>query len=313
LFAIRDIDESQMNIIEQIGSKEKFWIDDGEWLYKVSRPGCGEHWAEKLAEAVALTLGIPCAQYELAKFAGQFGVISRNLAPHGSNLWLGNDAMQMLSPLRSRTRGSRVMSKFINDSSQRIHRVYRHTVPRVIELLGPPVEAPHCYQEEGEATSARHVFVGYLMFDCLIGNQDRHEENWGVILAPGNPMRLAPTFDHGAAFARNITDEERKARLTTKDLGRSVQHFAARASSGFFADDQGSKRIKAIEAFELAASLVPGSGKYWLGKLEHVPEASLLDGIERLPSSVISDVARDFARVLTLTNRVRLLNSQSAR
>jgi hypothetical protein len=32
----------------------------------------------------------------------------------------------------------------------------------------------------GEGLSPQDAFVGYLVFDALIGNTDRHHENWGI-------------------------------------------------------------------------------------------------------------------------------------
>jgi hypothetical protein len=48
------------------------------------------------------------------------------------------------------------------------------------------------------------LFPGYLMLDALIGNTDRHHENWGarVLAGLGNGRRmavLAPTYDHASS------------------------------------------------------------------------------------------------------------------
>src|SRR5205823_341437 len=75
-------------------------------------------------------------------------------------------------------------------------------------------------------TTASQVFMGYLLLDTLIANQDRHHHNWGAIQVPEqNVLRLAPSFDHGASLARNITDEERAERLRSKDERRKIPYF----------------------------------------------------------------------------------------
>jgi hypothetical protein len=54
------------------------------------------------------------------------------------------------------------------------------------------------------------------MLDALIGNTDRHHENWGLVLqgtSDHQDLRLAPTFDHASSLGRNETDERREARL----------------------------------------------------------------------------------------------------
>jgi len=45
-FKIVDVTESPEVFPEQMGSKDKFWIEyeDEYWLFKVPRAGTGEHW-----------------------------------------------------------------------------------------------------------------------------------------------------------------------------------------------------------------------------------------------------------------------------
>lgn len=46
-------------------------------------------------------------------------------------------------------------------------------------------------------------WVDALVFDTLIGNTDRHQDNWGFILSPPNPAhsyRLPPYFDNGTSL-----------------------------------------------------------------------------------------------------------------
>jgi len=77
--------------------------------------------------------------------------------------------------------------------------------------------------------------VGYLMLDTLIGNQDRHDENWGFVLCLDRSRRvtLAPTFDHASSLGRNESEKNRMRRLETKDRGDSVEAYAARTRSVF--------------------------------------------------------------------------------
>ena len=66
---------AQPEWIEQMGSKPKFWFrrpDDGQqWLFKFSREGTGEDWAEKIAAEIAGMLDISAPGVELAVFDGR--------------------------------------------------------------------------------------------------------------------------------------------------------------------------------------------------------------------------------------------------
>lgn len=60
-----------------------------------------------------------------------------------------------------------------------------------------------------------------FLFDALIGNTDRHQDNWGIIiqnphgiLAPLNPkneeIRISPVFDNGTSMGREISQNKFK-------------------------------------------------------------------------------------------------------
>ena len=43
-----------------------------------------------------------------------------------------------------------------------------------------------------------------LLFDALIGNTDRHQDNWGLIWASDGRARMAPVFDNGTSLGHEI-------------------------------------------------------------------------------------------------------------
>ena len=84
---------------EEMGTKEKFWFrerDRGLFLYKKARPNTGEDWSEKIASELCKLLKLPHAQYELATFNGERGIISPFFVPQGGNLILGNEVLAQL-------------------------------------------------------------------------------------------------------------------------------------------------------------------------------------------------------------------------
>jgi HipA-like C-terminal domain len=66
-------------------------------------------------------------------------------------------------------------------------------------------------------------------FDTLIGNTDRHPENWGVLFTLIDPKRpspeMAPIFDNGTSLAYEIRDE-------TMTKGWTIQQIAQYLSRG---------------------------------------------------------------------------------
>ena len=108
--------------------------------------------------------------------------------------------------------------------------------------------------------TAVEVFAGYLMLDAWIANQDRHHENWGLVIvfeSEKPKIHLAPTFDHASSLGRNETDKNRQERLTTKDEGRNIKHYVSRARSAFYLAPSHNKVMLTLDVFQRAAKKWP--------------------------------------------------------
>jgi hypothetical protein len=68
-----------------------------------------------------------------------------------------------------------------------------------------------------------------LLFDALIGNTDRHQDNWGLLWRPGPTARMAPAFDNGTSlgyeiFSNKMADFSDPARLE-RYIARGTHHM----------------------------------------------------------------------------------------
>jgi len=157
------------------------------------------------------------------------------------------------------------------------------------------------------ARPALDVFAGYLLLDAWVANQDRHHQNWGAI-RDGEKLLLAPTYDHGSSLARNLTDEERRDRLRTKDKGRAVAHFAARARSGFYRGPEAKKTLYALEVFEEFAEHAPKGAAIWKESLSRVIPEAVETILNRIPPQRMTPITREFTFELLMINQQRLLH-----
>jgi hypothetical protein len=299
-FPIRRVDISQAEAVEPLGSKRKFWFveNDRRLLFKGEDRGTGDDWAEVIACELSGILGLPHVSYELAAEydAGQYlgpGAVCENMAPAPLTLALGNELLLAIDPQYP--------------MKQRF-KVRQHTVDvvrEVVSLLEPPDDAWLEGVPNG-VKSALDVFAGYVMLDAWIANQDRHHENWGV-LWDGSKRRLAPTFDHGAALARNLRDSEREERLSTKDRNRTIDFFAGRARSAFYRCAADQRPLRLREAFRAFADHVPMAAQAWLARLGTVDRDALWNIIQRVPAERMSDICKRFTTELLVTNQQRLL------
>lgn len=297
MFEIVTVPPDAFDLPEQLGTKRKFWFRDQagrQCLFKEGRPNTGENWAEKVSCEICALLEIPHASYELATWRNSEGVVSPTFVPTNGRLILGNEVL------------TRVVKGY--DQKKR-YRVRQHTVSVVMAIMREPVVAmPLGYIPPPEIRTAAGVLVGYLMVDALIGNQDRHHENWGLVLAD-RQLSLAPTFDHASSLGRNELDEERVARLTTKDSRRAVEQYAQKAKSALFASPSSERVLSTVDAFLKAGKIAPDAQQYWLQRLAGTRLADYQGIFDNIPSTKISQPARDFAVKMLEVNRNRLLQN----
>jgi hypothetical protein len=298
MFPVFSIPPDAAELPEQMGTKFKFWYNDPLLtltLFKEGRPGTGDNWAEKLACELALMSGIPHAVYDLAKWRDRDGVQSPRFMPDTSRLIHGNELL-----------GGKVTAAS-DDKYLHYYKQRSHTLRSVLSFLKagrdtiyPP--PPELATRIDGITSIVDIFIGYLLFDAWVANQDRHSENWGVIRSRGGTLYLAPSYDHGSSLARNITDDRRKTMMATKDKGASIEAYIARARSGFhLAGEATTKTLLAIEVFQQAWKTSPTAGRIWLDRLASIPSSSLADTIN------MSNVTKEFTLRLLELNRRQLL------
>jgi len=152
--------------------------------------------------------------------------------------------------------------------------------------------------------TALDIFVGYVLLDAWIANQDRHHENWGALR--DDELRLAPTFDHAASLARNITDQERKERMTTKDKSRTVAGIDAKARSAFHAEATAPKPLGTVEAFATFTHYAAPAARIWLSCLATVGQSAVQRILREVPDKRMTSIAKEFTLKLLMVNQARL-------
>ena len=159
-----------------------FRDDDRRLLFKAEERGTGEDWAEVVACHLCRLIGLPHVEYELAaEYDGDRyirpGVVCENMAPKPIVLATGNELL---------------LAVYQTQRPQQF-KVRQHAVDAVCEILSQMAVPSDAWTPGVPAgvESALDVFVGYVMLDAWIANQDRHHENW-VVLRDGEILRLAP-------------------------------------------------------------------------------------------------------------------------
>jgi hypothetical protein len=287
--------------LETLGTKRKYWFRDSrgcQMLFKAEERGTGEDWAEKIACELAELLGLPHVHYELAeeKKSGTPGVVCENCAPPPLELILGNQLLLDYDPNYPK-------------AERRKYKVRQHTVDAVADAVSQYDLPPQNFIKNlpAQVKTALDVYIGYVMLDALIANQDRHHENWAAIRDDKGRLLLAPTFDHGASLARNITDKERYERMTTRDANRQLSQFVRRAKSAFYGQVTDPKPLLTFEAWRAFAKKNLDAASAWLERLRSISENDIRELLAKIPGKRMSDICRQFTQQLLNENRRRLL------
>ncbi|MEX0802832.1 MAG: phosphatidylinositol kinase [Candidatus Binatia bacterium] len=299
MYPIITVPDEAGDILEQLGTKPKFWFSNAEsrYLFKLNRSqaedATGEDWSEKVASELCDLLGLPHAQYEFATWKGQHGIASLSFVPPGGRLVAGNEVLVRLDK---------------GYPKEEFYKVRQHTLRLVLSIIRRDIiQPPLNWHSFTNVESAVDVFVGYLMLDAWIANQDRHHENWGFIVSSERRIHLAPTFDHASSLGWNETDSTRLERLTTKDARRAIAWYVEKALSALFSSPASSKPMATLDVFKEAARLRPPAAKAWLDRLSQISDDNVRGIFDQIPVDRISDAGRRFAMKMLGLNQKRLL------
>lgn len=288
---------------EQMGSKEKFWCKRNggpdRYLLKFARDNTGEDWAEKISAALAGDAGLrlPHAEVELATFRERPAVLVRDFLGEGERLIHGNELLLERDPAYPCER----------------RRVRQHTLTNVLDVLAArKIGIPDRLDLPDGVRTAADLYSGYLVLDALIGNTDRHHENWGIVVkrdASGErALTLAPTYDHGSSLGRELLDDERRRRRETTDTRSDLKAYADRARSAFFGNVEAAKPLGTFDLLRLVAEFCGCAVRAWIDRLveakRNIPYHVLVD---QVPAERMSIEARTFTTRLLEYNLTRIL------
>ena len=289
LYPIVEVKRESVRESEDMGSKDKFWYlhpktEEGDWLFKYPRCNTGEHWAEKIAAEVAAVLGILHARVELAVFEEDKGSVTKSFAQEGQELIHGN---QMLA------------STVHGYDHRREYHQSSHTLTNIWQTMG------RVFVESEDAEQEKCRLAEYVVLDALIGNTDRHHENWGILREQKDDRWegfVAPSFDHASSLGRELQDTRRDKILAEDRIGNYVKK--GRGAIYWSEDDRyGSSPLELVQR---ATCKYPKLFFFALMKLKKLDERSVDNLVNRVPSDWMSPSAKKFAIALMCYNLKQL-------
>lgn len=135
---------------------------------------CTEACSEKLSYEIAKLLGYKCAKIELAK-------------DENNNVGILNFIFS------NRTKEHTDAIDYLNPNNEERKEYY--TISNIKNKL-----------DQLDASLFKD-FIKIMIFDTLIGEQDRHEENWGIT-KQNDKYEISPLYDNGCSLLREFKKEE---------------------------------------------------------------------------------------------------------
>ena len=262
---------------EEMGTKSKFWYrepsQDAKWLFKYPQANTGQHWAEKIAAEFAHLIDIPHARVELAIYGGDRGSVTKSFVRRRQEMIHGNqlltDAVAGYNPER----------RFHQSS---------HTIENIWTAL------EHVCKDSAAKREAKMRIAEYLVLDALIGNTDRHHENWGMLRErDGERWRhaVAPSFDHASSLGRELRDERRSLLLNENRIGTYVE----RGPGGIFRSEEARRGPSPLQLVRYAAVSYADWFRPALRKTGKLGRTAVQEVVQRVPDGWMSDSAKEFA------------------
>jgi len=282
LYPVLNLEVDSPEVIEQLGSKPKFWFriegDEQPWLFKFTRENSGEDWSEKIASEIANLLGIKAATVELALFEGKRGCASKSFVrtTHGFDLIHGSELL-----------AGRVLGY---DKDKRWHQS-DHSIGNIITAI------ENTFPTRRRIAELR-MLAGFIVLDAIICNTDRHHDNWALLRGPsaaGSTVReIAPSFDHASSLGRELRDERRH--VVQEQAG--LMRYALRGRGGIYWSSNDERGENPLLLAVKASAKYPSYFRPWLQQVREL-KANCFDGIvDRIPPNWMSVEAKRFCLAL---------------
>ena len=260
---------------EGSGRSEKVWLTNSDntetVLFKFNKAETTtEHISEAIASDIASVLGISSAKVEIGTYNKRIGCASYLINENGEDL----------------IEGVRLINKFYPYYDQEILYDSENEMYYSLEMI---LEALSLYEFKNE-------FFKIMIFDFIIGNTDRHQNNW-AILSKNGINRLCPVYDNGSSLCSYIKDDD-----VNNYLGKDRVRFRAlvnsKSKSRIKIDCKKSKEPTHLEVFS-----------YIYSKFHDEVHEFVDKTIEILTNSKIDEILNRYNNSELVSDKKRLLIS----
>ena len=238
-------------VIDKDGKKAFFKYQGKDYIVS-------EACSEKMSYEIAKTLRYDCARIELAKDEeGTIGVLNYLFVDIGTTEHI--DAVSYLN---------------IHDDE----RPKYYTISNIKKVL-----------DELDETLFND-FIKIMIFDALVGEQDRHEENWGIERI-GEKNKISPLYDNGCNLLRNFRDETYAEKYYS-----GIKNFDAyiNKSETIIYKEDNKKKYKHFELIRFLNDEYHEIVQNEIKKLEVLTDEIINDIVNKIPDELLTKKHKEY-------------------
>lgn len=189
-----------------------FTYEGERYLFKPLREAKINVWGEILSSYLAEYLNIPHAEYRIASFNGQLGVVTKSIIKGKEKLILGSEIFQEFMnryPYKEKNEIliQNKLFRYLYDIPEEFLKLNAYDRKR---YLFNYLNNLDCIQsiiynfEDIDRQDKQEIINGLVktfLFDIITMQYDRHPNNWGIIV--DKKARFSPLFDNSTSFGLN--------------------------------------------------------------------------------------------------------------
>lgn len=273
--------EKDFKIIETMittkGSRTKKIVIDSHgqnafFKYEGNNYNVSEACSEKMSYEIAKTLGYACAKIELARDGnGVLGILNYFFVDVNNPNHM--DAVGYLN--------------IHNDERNKFYTIFN--IKGTLDSLD---------------SDLFNQFIRIMIFDALVGEQDRHEENWGIENLNGKYV-LSPLYDNGCNLLREFKNElfAEKYYSGIKDFDK----FINKSTTLIYKEDNKTK-YKHFELIEYLNKLYPVVVQKELENLKKLTDRKIENIVSNIPDNLLTKKHKEYIIIYLKKRRDILLN-----
>ena len=171
---------------EGSGRSEKIWLINPDTqqtgLFKFKKDEeTTDHVSECVASDLAELIGIPCAKFEIGRYRGREGSMSYNIVDQSEKILI--EGVYCINLVYDSFDVEKLMDIKTGDKYS-------------LQMIKSALDQLNLFAE----------FLPILVFDFLIGNTDRHQSNWALILNKGK-LSISPLYDNSSSLCAYVKEE----------------------------------------------------------------------------------------------------------